>query len=58
MSSADETGRPARTRLHCPCGEWLEGEDEDELVAKAQAHLAQEHPDLEYSREEILAIAF
>jgi len=47
-----------KTRLTCPCGEWIEGVDEDDLVAKAQAHLAAEHPGHEYSRDEILFIAY
>ena len=47
-----------KRRLSCPCGEYLEGADEDDLVAKAQAHLAAAHPDLEYSRDEILFLAY
>jgi hypothetical protein len=46
-----------KTRLLCPCGEWIEGRDEDELVARAQAHLSERHPDRSYSREEILFMA-
>ena len=47
-----------RTRLQCPCGEHLVGDDEDELVAKALEHLARQHPGLEYGREEILIMAY
>jgi hypothetical protein len=47
-----------KTTLQCPCGELIEGKDEDDLVAKAQAHLAEKHPDLDYSREQILFIAY
>ena len=47
-----------KTRLSCPCGEYIEGKDEDDLVEKAQAHLAEKHPGHEYSREEILFIAY
>lgn len=47
-----------RTRLHCPCGEWLEGETEDELVELAFHHLEESHPNLKYTREEILFMAF
>jgi hypothetical protein len=54
----DEPKPHQKTRLHCPCGEWLQGEDEDDLVAKALAHLAEEHPDLEYTRDEILFLAY
>ena len=46
--------------LRCPCGELIVGDDEDELVAKAETHLEQEHPDLAgvYSREDILTFAY
>lgn len=46
-----------KTRLHCPCGEYIQGENEDDLVEKAMAHLAEVHPDLEYEREHILFMA-
>lgn len=44
--------------LNCPCGEAITGEDEDELVEKTQSHLAESHPGHEYSREEILFMAY
>lgn len=44
-------------RLICPCGAVLEGESDDELVARAQAHLGERHPGRDYTREEILALA-
>ena len=47
-----------KTRLQCPCGEFLQGEDEDELVDKAQSHLRERHPDLDYDREDILFMAY
>lgn len=47
-----------KTRLSCPCGEYIKGADEDELVLKTQQHLAGAHPDHDYSREEILFIAY
>lgn len=49
-----------KTRLQCPCGELIEGSDEDDLVAKANDHLAEFHPQLagEYSREQILFMAY
>jgi hypothetical protein len=47
-----------KTTLDCPCGTRIVGEDEDDLVEKTQAHLAEKHPGLEYSRDEILFIAF
>jgi hypothetical protein len=46
-----------KTRLTCPCGQQIVGSDEDDLVARAQAHLAEAHPFLEYDREQILFIA-
>ena len=46
-------------RIKCVCGKVVEGKDDDELWAKAQAHLAADHPDLvgKVSREDILARA-
>jgi hypothetical protein len=46
------------TRLRCPCGELLVGTTEDELVEVAQTHLADLHPDRDYTRDEILFMAF
>lgn len=46
-----------KTRLTCPCGETIRAQDEDELVELTQAHLAAEHPGMEYGRDEILFIA-
>jgi hypothetical protein len=47
-----------KTRLTCPCGEHIEGADDDDLVTKVQAHLAQNHPGHDYSRDEILFMAY
>ena len=49
-----------KTTLRCPCGEIITAESEDELVDKANSHLAAEHPDLagKYSRDEILFMAY
>jgi hypothetical protein len=46
-------------RITCICGKVIEGKDDDELVAKAKAHVAADHPDLvgKVSREDILARA-
>ena len=46
-------------RIICICGKVIEGKDDDDLLAKAQAHVAADHPDLvgEVSREDILARA-
>lgn len=45
-------------RLHCPCGEMIRGNDDDELVDKAQQHLSENHPGRDYSRDEILFMAY
>jgi hypothetical protein len=46
-------------RITCVCGKVLEGEDDDQLWAEAQAHIAADHPELvgKVSREDILARA-
>jgi hypothetical protein len=46
-------------RISCVCGKVIEGRDDDELWAKAQAHVAADHPDLvgKVSREDVLARA-
>ena len=45
--------------LDCPCGERLQGDSEDSIVAVATDHLAQRHPDMadHYEREHILFMA-
>lgn len=49
-----------KLHMNCPCGEMLSGEDEDALVAAAEKHLEEAHPDLVgvYSRDHILALAY
>jgi len=47
-----------KTHLNCPCGESIVGTDEDDLVAKTKAHLTENHPGHDYSRDEILFIAY
>jgi predicted small metal-binding protein len=47
-----------KTRLTCPCGDMLRGADEDELVEIVRKHLAENHPGHEYSRNEILFMAY
>ncbi|MFE3262283.1 DUF1059 domain-containing protein [Nocardia sp. NPDC059091] len=47
-----------KTRLNCPCGEYIKGADEDDLVEKTRIHLVQNHPDHDYTRDEILFIAY
>jgi predicted small metal-binding protein len=44
--------------INCECGEVVRAESDDELVARAEAHIRQAHPDLVgLSREDILAMA-
>jgi hypothetical protein len=52
--------RGVKTKLDCPCGEHIEGQDQDNLVAKVRCHLADKHPDLLeiYGREHILFMAY
>jgi predicted small metal-binding protein len=52
------TRPPRPLQLSCPCGEHITGQTEDELVEKTQAHLKEKHPGREYSREEILFLAY
>ncbi|HET8993459.1 DUF1059 domain-containing protein [Rhodococcus sp. NPDC060086] len=47
-----------KKRLTCPCGEYLRGTDEDDLVEKVRHHLGERHPDHDYSRDEILFMAY
>ena len=51
-------GEGMKTNLSCPCGEFVQGKDEDDLVEKVQAHLAEKHPGREYDREMILFMAY
>ncbi len=45
--------------INCECGHVVRGETDDELVANAEAHIDQVHPDLvgKLSREDILGMA-
>lgn len=47
-----------KTNLHCPCGAAITGADEDELVDLVRAHLRENHPGHEYTRDQILMIAY
>ncbi|MXP23792.1 DUF1059 domain-containing protein [Gordonia sp. HNM0687] len=47
-----------KTRLNCPCGEAMKGTDEDDLVQKVREHLKENHPGHDYSRDEILFMAY
>ncbi len=45
--------------INCDCGYTVRGEDEDEVVAGAEAHIQDAHPDMvgKMSRDDILAMA-
>lgn len=45
--------------INCECGYLVRGETDDEVVARAEEHLRQNHPDLlgALSREDMLAMA-
>jgi predicted small metal-binding protein len=49
-----------KTQLICPCGEYVQGKDEDDLVEKVKQHLRDKHPELadDYDRDHILFLAF
>jgi predicted small metal-binding protein len=62
VGSDDHPSDPRRSdvkrNLTCPCGEHITGTDEDDLVEKVQVHLKEKHPDHDYSRDEILFMAY
>jgi predicted small metal-binding protein len=45
--------------VHCPCGQDVQGETDDQLVENVEAHVRDEHPDQvgSFSREQILSMA-
>ncbi len=45
--------------VHCPCGQDVEGETDDQLVANVEEHIESDHPDMvgNYSRDQILGMA-
>lgn len=45
--------------VNCECGQTVRAEGEDELVAKVEAHVASDHPELvgKLTREAIVAMA-
>lgn len=49
-----------KTTLQCPCGEVIQGKDEDQLVELVNQHLKDKHPDLagHYDRDQILFMAY
>jgi hypothetical protein len=57
MSEEPIPAQEPRTELVCPCGAWLEGVDEDDLVEIARRHLKEKHGGREYTRDQILFLA-
>ena len=45
--------------INCECGQVVRAEDDDELVAKVERHVGQDHPELvgKLGRDDILAMA-
>ncbi len=45
--------------INCECGEVVRGEDDDELVANAEAHIDRDHPELvgKVTRDDLLAMS-
>ncbi len=46
-------------RIDCECGEVVKAESEDELVAKVEAHVLSDHPELvgKLGRDDVLGMA-
>jgi predicted small metal-binding protein len=46
-------------KVDCPCGETVQGENDDELVSNVEAHIQDKHPDMvgTMSRDQILGMA-
>jgi hypothetical protein len=55
--SDEITEDSGKRKLMCPCGEYIVGTTEDELIELVQAHLKAEHPGHEYTRDQILFMA-
>lgn len=49
---------PTKRYVACPCGELLEGTDDDRLVQAVTDHLRAAHPQLSYDRDQILMMAY
>lgn len=45
--------------INCECGRIVKAETEDEIVAKVEQHVSEDHPELvgKLSREDILAMS-
>jgi predicted small metal-binding protein len=46
-------------KIDCPCGQTVHGDSDDELVANAEEHMRERHPEMvgTMSREQILGMA-
>ena len=46
-------------KIDCPCGQTVRGDSDDELVANAEEHMRDRHPEMvgTMSREQILGMA-
>jgi hypothetical protein len=58
MEGDSEGGHMAKV-INCECGQVVDGETDDELVANVEEHVRTSHPELagKMSREDILAMA-
>jgi hypothetical protein len=45
-----------RRALNCFCGEYLEGDDQEELLNWAKAHVARRHSDIQLTDEQVRKI--
>ena len=45
--------------INCECGRQIQGDSDDELVSRAEAHIREDHPELvgELTRDDLLAMA-
>lgn len=45
--------------IRCDCGHVVRGSSDDELLANAESHMRQDHPDMvgKVSRDDLLAMA-
>jgi predicted small metal-binding protein len=46
-------------QIDCPCGETIRGDTDDEVVANAESHMREVHPEMvgTMSREQVLEMA-
>jgi predicted small metal-binding protein len=45
--------------INCECGQRIRGETDDEVIAKAEEHIREDHPELvgTLSRDDLLAMS-